>query len=111
MIGEAIRALVRNAIEAIGCEGTIVTSIVDSDTCWQINVADSGPGISEEARRHAFDPYYSGREAGRGLGFGLSKAWRIIDQHHGEICVESRLGRGATFRLRLPSDGPNGQRR
>ncbi len=44
---------------------------------------DSGPGISPEHREHLFDPFFSGRQAGRGLGFGLSKAWRII-QMHGE---------------------------
>ncbi len=85
MIGEGIRALVRNAIEAIGCEGTIVISIVPSDLMWLIHVADSGPGVSEEARRHAFDPYYSGREAGRGLGLGLCRAYRIARLHEGDI--------------------------
>ncbi len=103
MIGEAIRALVRNAIEAIGCEGTIVTSIVDSDTSWQIHVADSGPGISEEARRHAFDPYYSGREAGRGLGLGLCRAYRIARLHHGDISLTSGPA-GCVVTLSLPKN-------
>ncbi len=85
MIGEAIRAIIRNAIEAIGCEGTIVTSIVESAEVWQIHIADSGPGVSEEARRHAFDPYYSGREAGRGLGLGLCRAYRIARLHDGDV--------------------------
>jgi signal transduction histidine kinase len=48
-------------------------------------LTDNGAGISDQAARHLFDPFYSGREAGRGHGFGLSKAWRIIGLHQGEI--------------------------
>jgi signal transduction histidine kinase len=85
MIYEAIRALVRNAIEAIGCQGTIVISLVQEQNHLTIHVADSGPGLSEQARQHAFDPYFSGREAGRGLGLGLCRAYRIAKLHHGDI--------------------------
>ncbi len=87
MIGEAVGALIRNAIEAIGCQGTIVVSLEDPPDRWEIHVADSGPGISAKAREHAFDPYFSGREAGRGLGLGLCRAYRIVHLHHGEISL------------------------
>lgn len=85
MIEEAIRALIRNAIEAIGCDGTIVLSVEQQPDQVAIHVADSGPGLSETARQHAFDPYFSGREAGRGLGLGLCRAYRIAKLHHGHI--------------------------
>ena len=87
MIEEAIRGLVRNAIEAIGCEGTIVISIETDGNQVAIHVADSGPGVSEEAKKHAFDPYFSGREAGRGLGLGLCRAYRIAKIHHGDVSL------------------------
>ncbi len=87
MISEAVRALVRNAIDAIGCEGTIVVSIVRDEQRWLIHVADSGPGLTDHARRHAFDPYFSGREAGRGLGLGLCRAYRIAKLHHGDVTL------------------------
>lgn len=87
MLTEAIRILIRNAIEAIGCQGTIVVSLVHQDSSTQIHVADSGPGLSAEAREHAFDPYFSGREAGRGLGLGLCRAYRIAQLHHAEITL------------------------
>ncbi len=87
MIGEAVRVLIRNAIEAIGCQGTIVVSIVGNGDQVKIHIADSGPGLSEKARRHAFDPYYSGREAGRGLGLGLCRAYRIARLHHADITL------------------------
>jgi C4-dicarboxylate-specific signal transduction histidine kinase len=49
-----------------------------------------------------FDPFYSGREAGRGLGFGLSKCWRIVTDHGGEVVVSCPVGGGAEFCIRLP---------
>lgn len=68
-----------------------------------IRVSDDGPGITDEVRRHLFDPYYSGRQAGRGLGLGLSKAWRIVVTNHGgTIDVDSQPGHGATFTVHLP---------
>jgi len=67
-----------------------------------LSVTDTGPGIPPEVRPHLFDPYFSGREAGRGLGLGLCKAWRIAELHGGMIEVESEPGSGATFRLILP---------
>ncbi len=87
MIVEAIGALVRNAIDAVGCQGTIVLSIVRDSGRLMIHVADSGPGLSDQARRHAFDPYFSGREAGRGLGLGLCRAYRVARLHLGDVTL------------------------
>lgn len=104
MFGEAIRVLIRNAIDAIGCQGTIVASLIvepngliasdasrgvarPTPRSVTVHIADSGPGVSQEAREHAFDPYYSGREAGRGLGVGLCRAYRVIQMHHGRIAL------------------------
>ena len=89
MFAEALRVLIRNAIEAIGCQGTIVVSLVAGEGPTQIHVADSGPGLSAEARQHAFDPYFSGREAGRGLGLGLCRAYRITQLHGAELSLAS----------------------
>jgi signal transduction histidine kinase len=69
-----------------------------------LTITDTGPGIPPEARPNIFDPFYSGREAGRGLGLGLSKAWRIVDFHGGRIDIESETGQGATFRVILPAN-------
>jgi signal transduction histidine kinase len=67
-----------------------------------LTVTDTGPGIPPEIRPHIFDPFFCGREAGRGLGLGLSKAWRIVELHGGQIQVESEAGRGARFTIALP---------
>jgi signal transduction histidine kinase len=74
----------------------------------RIQIRDDGPGLKPEERRHIFDPFYSARQAGRGLGLGLSKAWRIVTNHGGRIEVESEPGRGATFTmaLRLATEPP-----
>src|SRR5262245_34396459 len=67
-----------------------------------LSVTDTGPGIPPEIRPHIFDPFFSGREAGRGLGLGLSKAWRIAELHGGTIEVESQPGQGARLAIVLP---------
>jgi signal transduction histidine kinase len=67
-----------------------------------IVVTDDGPGILPEHRPHIFDPFYSARQAGRGLGLGLSKCWRIVGLHHGRIEVQSEPGQGACFTITLP---------
>ena len=64
-----------------------------------------GAAIPAEIRRHMFDPFFSGREAGRGLGFGLSKAWRIAREHGGTIAVNSSTETGNEFSLIVPQDG------
>lgn len=87
MIAEALRALIRNSVEAIGCQGTIVVSLVHHPGQVMVHVADSGPGLSDQARQHAFDPYFSGREAGRGLGLGLCRAYRIARLHAGDVTL------------------------
>ena len=104
----ALRSLCMNSLEAIGKEGEIELSVALAEhvPCQQptaeIVVSDTGPGISEGVRRHLFDPFFSGREAGRGLGFGLPKSWRIITDHGGTIVVDSQPNRGATFTVTLP---------
>jgi len=105
-IAVAISALVRNAVEAISDSGRISVSLryeQQAESAWHtFTIRDDGPGIDAATRQHLFDPFYSGREAGRGLGFGLSKAWRVITAHNGQIEVESEPGHGAKFIMRLP---------
>lgn len=99
----AIRALVVNAIEAVARMGEVRVEVRSlASVGGEVIVSDNGPGISPEVRPKIFDPFFSGREAGRGLGFGLCKVWRIVTSHGGRVEVESQPGEGATFRLYLP---------
>jgi signal transduction histidine kinase len=103
----AIAAVIVNAIEAVGEQGRVV--VIAREWCEgdvrsaEVIVRDNGPGISPTVRRHLFDPFFSGREAGRGLGFGLSKCWRIVTDHGGRIVVNNLEGGGAEFTILLPT--------
>lgn len=71
-----------------------------------IEISDNGPGIAASQLPHIFERFYRadqarGSEEG-GMGLGLTIAQKIIEAHQGEIEVESQVGRGSTFRLRLP---------
>jgi signal transduction histidine kinase len=100
----AVKALVANAIEAIGHRGRVdVRANSNADGSFlQIAIHDNGLGVSSSAKPHIFDPFYSGREAGRGLGFGLSKCWRIVREHGGQVVVGGNHDGGATFTIELP---------
>jgi signal transduction histidine kinase len=105
-LGVAIQAVVKNAIEAVS-EGGRVTMAVrlasnGAKPQAEVVVRDDGPGISDEVRRHIFDPFFSGREAGRGLGFGLSKCWRIVTDHGGQVVVNNLADAGAEISIQLP---------
>jgi C4-dicarboxylate-specific signal transduction histidine kinase len=105
-LGVALHALVKNALEAVDEGGHVSVAVHAGDIAGQpsveIVVSDNGPGISTEVRRHMFDPFFSGREAGRGLGFGLSKCWRIVTDHGGQVVVRCPAGGGAKVSILLP---------
>lgn len=71
-----------------------------------LRVIDNGPGLTDQEREHLFDPFFSARQAGRGLGFGLSKCWRIVSLHGGSIEAEMNIDRGVTFHLIWPAENP-----
>lgn len=98
----ALRAVLDNALEAAPDGGRVqVVARADAERA-RITVADSGPGIAPDVRRHLFDPFYSGRQAGRGLGFGLAKCWRIVTLHGGRLDVAGEAGSGARITIELP---------
>ena len=66
-------------------------------------VSDTGPGIPPENLEHIFEPYFSTKRTGMGLGLAIVK--HIVEQHHGQINVESHVGTGTSFTIRLPVDG------
>lgn len=102
-LGVALRALCQNALEAVQRGGHVTVTVEQAGAAAQVSVRDDGPGLTDEARRHLFDPFYSGREAGRGLGLGLSKVWRIMELHGGQILVSSKPGE-TTMTLVLPTE-------
>ncbi len=99
--------LILNCLNVLESEGhlQIVTEevVTGSERMLQIRVIDDGPGLTEEEKEHLFDPFYSARQAGRGLGFGLSKCWRIISLHGGQIEVENNVDCGVTVYVMWPT--------
>ncbi|MBS0263083.1 MAG: HAMP domain-containing histidine kinase [Planctomycetes bacterium] len=104
-----ISAVFRNALEALPAGGGGHVQIVAKTTAaqgrgWtQITITDNGRSLSDDDREHLFDPFYSGRQAGRGLGFGLPKAWRIVTVHGGQISVETPHVEGVEVVIRWPA--------
>jgi signal transduction histidine kinase len=95
-LGVVLSELLRNSLNATATGGMInvATTAGDVRPVARITIEDNGSGLSETDQEHLFDPFYSGRQAGRGLGFGLCKCWRIIQVHAGVIEVVAREGGG-----------------
>jgi signal transduction histidine kinase len=102
-IRTALAALVRNGVEAAPAGGWVnVLPEHDQNGGVRIAVEDSGPGPAPADREHLFDPFWSGRKAGRGRGLGLPTAWQLARQHGGDVRFEDA---GTTrFVLTLPAD-------
>lgn len=109
-----IACLIRNAFEAISDGGTISVRVTaeplagisgdadDKTTGVAIRIDDTGRGFGPDELRFAFHLFYSGRQAGRGLGFGLPKCQAILSQLGGRIVVENRPDQGARATVWLP---------
>jgi signal transduction histidine kinase len=88
--------LLRNSRQALQPQGGTIQVFAKlgdaANGSVDFEVTDAGCGFTELERIHAFDPFFSGRQAGRGLGFGLPKCWQIVRQHGGTIAIESPPG-------------------
>ncbi len=113
-IAVALRSICVNSLEALVRGGNVSIELIaptGEEPRARLRVSDNGPGIPCEVREKIFEPYYSGREAGRGLGLGLSKCWRIVTMHGGAIDVtdadcSSDKPSGAVFTIYLPVSRP-----
>jgi two-component system NtrC family sensor kinase len=96
--------LIVNAAEAMEGKGQlIITSRVDSNrNCIEVDVTDTGSGIPVQNLEKIFDPFFTTKETGHGVGLGLAISYGIIKEHKGTISVESEVGKGTTFTVRLP---------
>jgi signal transduction histidine kinase len=99
----AVAALVRNGVEAAPAGGWVRVASTFRPDRLEVSVEDNGPGPDERSRAHLFDPFYSGRAAGRGRGLGLSAAWRLAREHGGEVRYVPQPGGPTRFVLTLPA--------
>ena len=93
-----------NAIQAMRENGTLSVSLKPgmNDNYILIKISDNGPGIPEEDINNIFEPFFTTKPVGKGTGLGLSVCKSLVLEHNGEINVESSLGEGTTFTIRLP---------
>ena len=104
-ITESIRLIAVNAVEAAAGRVAlhVMAAGVGEKAVCVVTVTDDGPGMSREVLSRAFDPFFSGREAGRGIGLGLPKAWRLVEVNGGTLEIDSRPGRGTRVIMSLPA--------
>jgi len=92
--------IISNGFEAMADGGVITVSSKRVADGIEIRITDAGVGIPEESLAHIFEPFYTTRERGSGLGLPIS--YKIIEAHDGDISAMSEPGRGTTFIIRLP---------
>ncbi|OGS81210.1 MAG: hypothetical protein A2061_01040 [Gallionellales bacterium GWA2_59_43] len=102
-INQVFMNLLLNAAQAIETRGIITLQSGRDDKGVWIAIADSGCGMTEEVRKHLFEPFFTTRPVGQGTGLGLSVSWDIVvNKHGGRIDVESEPGKGSRFTVWLP---------
>ena len=103
-VKDALLNIIKNAIQALENHGTITLKIYRKNKTCILEIRDTGPGIAEEDLRFIFDPFYTTKKTGTGLGLTITH--RIIEEHDGRIEVESKTGEGSTFRVVIPIKEP-----
>jgi len=103
-IQQVLINLMINAQQAIGdASGKLIVSTKTLNNEYiEIRVIDNGPGMTAEIQEHIFEPFFTTKPAGKGTGLGMSVSYGIIQDHNGEISVESAPEEGAMFIIKLP---------
>jgi signal transduction histidine kinase len=96
--------LLDNAVEATEPPGSVTLTVDTKGSFVEIRVADTGTGITPEDRERLFQPHFSTK--GRGTGLGLTIAHRVVTEHHGTIRVEENRPQGTVFVVELPLTQP-----
>lgn len=102
-LNQVFMNLLVNAAHAIGpARGTItIRTFVEGELAC-VAISDTGSGIAPEHLPRIFDPFFTTKPVGKGTGLGLSLAYGIVQKHQGQIEVDTRVGVGTTFRVRIP---------
>jgi two-component system, cell cycle sensor histidine kinase and response regulator CckA len=107
LLQQALINLVINARDALEQNGTIIVrtqSVIDGKQCYaELSVEDDGPGIDPTTQTHLFEPFFTTKKDGKGSGLGLAMVHGTVMQHGGSVRVDSELGRGSRFTIRIPA--------
>lgn len=99
-IAQVLSNIIDNAVQVMPQGGELAIRVWSEDRATYISVRDTGPGIPEEVRSRIFEPLFTTRTKGTGLGLAVAR--RIIEAHHGEITASTSPNGGATFTIMLP---------
>jgi signal transduction histidine kinase len=95
--------LITNALDSLDHDGVVDVELSRAGKNLELVVRDNGCGMSEEVKKHLFEPFFTRRRDGQGTGLGLSITYRIVQDHGGTISASSDgPGRGSSFRITLP---------
>ncbi len=98
----ALQNLVENAVQAVQADGRISVHLATTQRgTVQLRVCDDGPGIAADVRERMFEPFFTTRSTGTGLGLSVVQA--VVQSHGGTLSVESSVGRGSVFTIELPT--------
>lgn len=102
-IKQVVLNLITNGLESLDVGGTVRVAIERDSASARIVISDDGCGMTEEVRKHLFEPFFTRRRSGQGTGLGLSITHRIVEEHRGHIDATSEgPGRGSRFVVSLP---------
>lgn len=108
-INQVFMNILVNAAQAIERNGEIRIDTELNDDVVEIRISDTGCGIPEKNLTRIFDPFFTTKDVGKGTGLGMNIAYNIVQKHNGTITVESKVGRGTTFKIRLPLTMPESE--
>lgn len=103
-LNQVFMNLLVNAAQAMEGFGRIDIDVSQQDQDLVVSIRDTGKGIAPEHIARIFEPFFTTKEVGEGTGLGLSLSYSIIHRHHGSISVQSEVGKGSCFTIRLPLD-------
>ena len=101
-IQQVFMNIVLNAVEAMEGQGELIIETTSNGEFIETKFIDTGCGISEQNIEKLFEPFFSYKKKGHGIGLGLAISYGIIKKHNGEIIVKSEVGKGSSFTIRLP---------
>ncbi|MDY6971677.1 MAG: PAS domain S-box protein [Thermodesulfobacteriota bacterium] len=103
-IQQAFLNLIGNASEAMSGGGVLSLTVraLKSKGVVEVMFSDTGVGISDSDQMNIFEPFFTTKEEGKGVGLGLSVVYGIVARHNGSVDVKSEIGKGSSFKVRLP---------
>jgi signal transduction histidine kinase len=105
-LNQAFMNVLRNAAQAIEQQGTITIATYADETQVYVKVMDTGKGMPPEDLPQIFNPGFTTQSDGVGKGLGLSIVYNVVQKHHGEIKVDSEIGKGTEISIVLPIEQP-----